>query len=75
MAISSCRFWPWLSSPAGRSSRSRRPARAATSCATGTLLAQVWAFCHHNQGFWVRACAARRQFSSTVKVGKIVLRW
>jgi len=30
---------------------------------------------HHRHGCWKRACAASRQFSCTLKRGKIVLRW
>ena len=40
-----------------------------------TLVAHAEAACHQDHGRCVRACAARRQFSSTVMPGKMVLRW
>ena len=69
MAISSCRFCPCESRPAGRSSTSDRPACAAASRAAPMLTVSFWAFCQICQGFCCVAWAARRQFSSTVKLG------
>ena len=40
-----------------------------------TLASQRCASCHQTQGFCTAACAASRQFSNTVKLGKMVLRW
>ena len=44
-------------------------AELASMPAASTLFAQRAASCHQCHGRWVRACAARRQFSSTVKLG------
>ena len=75
IAISSWRRWPCDSVPAGRSSTSASPARTAASRAAGTLTGQRDASAHQAHGRGWRACAARRQFSITLKLGKSVLRW
>ena len=54
---------------AQRCEASTAAARAATSRAMPVLAWQVCASCHQRQGFCVCACAARRQFSKTVKLG------
>jgi hypothetical protein len=70
MAISSWRFWPWRQQAGLRARAAHRPGRRARRLARRAMLAsQAARLCHQAQGRCVRACAARRQFSSTLKLG------
>ena len=76
MATSSWRLAPWLGLPAVRWAWWASPARSSAWWARSMLAAQCWDGSQMNQGLgrtW--ACAVRRQFSSTVNSGKMVVRW
>ena len=76
IAISSWRLAPWLRVPAVRAASGRQAGGVERLAGRGEACAQSLAARSQNaQGRGARACAARRQFSSTLNSRKMVVRW
>ena len=71
LAAQSCaqKAWAWWQDAARCDTSIAAAHGAAAARAAAVLASQRCALCHHRPGFCMRACAARRQFSNTVKLG------